>query len=217
MSINPRTPGPPLICVIDKLMAFSKKDDKLIPQKLLYDSRLIRTRDGDYYLCLNTFKETIAFQSEIQALEHKAQRGVISLDPGVRTFMTGYDPSGKVYQWGNQDMSRICKLGVSYDQLQQKISRTSNHGSRYRMHKAGRRIQERIRNLVDETHKKLALFLCHNYRAIVIPEFNSSDMAKRWRRKISSKTVRQMLGTLSLQTASSQQTTRISLVQSDCL
>lgn len=62
---------------------------------------------------------------------------------------------------------------------------------RYKLRKAGRRIQEKIRNLVNELHKQLALFLCRNYRVTLLPKFEISQMIKRFNRRISRKTVRQ--------------------------
>ena len=121
---------------------------------------------------------------------------MISLDPGVRTFMTGYDPSGTIYKWGHNDMNRICKLAIHYDKIQSKCSQRAplvTHHYRYKLRKAGRRIQEKIRNLVDELHKKLALFLCRNYKVILLPKFDVSQMMKRFHRRISRKTVRQMV------------------------
>jgi len=45
---------------------------------------------------------------------------VISLDPGVRTFMTGYDPSGTAVEWGKNDIGRVYRLCHAYDKLQSK-------------------------------------------------------------------------------------------------
>lgn len=180
------------------LCASSIQEDFKIPKKLLYDSRLTRTRLGKYFLCIPSHKPNIyerwKTDGKVTALmEAKEPHSIISLDPGVRTFLTGYDPSGKLFQWGHKDMSRVCKLAKHYDQLQSKISKAKNHGSRYRMRKAANRIQLRIRNLVDEVHKKLALFLVKNYQIVILPHFNAKDMVKRFARRISSKVVRQML------------------------
>lgn len=42
---------------------------------------------------------------------------MIALDPDVRTFMTGYDPSGIAVEWGKNDigqLSHVCdKLQVN--------------------------------------------------------------------------------------------------------
>ena len=44
-----------------------------------------------------------------------------------------------------------------------------------------------------EVHKRLAKWLCENYRCVLIPEFKTSQMVRRDQRKLRSKTVRQML------------------------
>ena len=43
---------------------------------------------------------------------------VILLDPGVRTFMTGYNPSGQIIKWDNGDIDKVFKLFKKYDKLQ---------------------------------------------------------------------------------------------------
>src|SRR5947209_17139018 len=56
------------------------------------------------------------------------------------------------------------------------------------------RIHKKIRNLVDECHRKFARWLCENYHVILLPEFKTKDMVKRGSfRKIHSKTARQMM------------------------
>ena len=157
--------------------------------KLSYDARLVRTRDRKYYFCI----PRLIPQRDSQAPSNNPY-GIISLDPGVRTFMTGYDPTGKVYKWGHGDMNRICKLAIHYDQIQSRCTQKEvRHHFRYKLRKAARRIQEKIRNLVNELHKQLALFLCRNYRVILLPKFETSQMMKQFNRRISRKTVRQMV------------------------
>jgi len=53
---------------------------------------------------------------------------VISLDPGVRTFMTGYDTSGTAVEWSKNDIGRVYRLCHAYDKLQSK--RDQIHGKR---------------------------------------------------------------------------------------
>src|SRR5438067_12551609 len=57
------------------------------------------------------------------------------------------------------------------------------------------RIRKKIRNLVDECHRKFARWLCENHHVVVLlPEFKTKDMVKRGSfRKIHSKTARQMM------------------------
>lgn len=129
-------------------------------------------------------------------------KGVISLDPGVRTFMTGYDPQGKTYEWGKGDMSRITRLAISSDKLISIINNKESiknkntkmkHKERYSLQKAYLRINQKIRRLVNDMHEKLSRWLVDNYRVIVLPEFNVSSMIKKGNRKIRNKTARSMV------------------------
>jgi putative transposase len=61
------------------------------------------------------------------------------------------------------------------------------------MRKAIIRMRLRIRHLVDEVHWKSIRFLVDNFKNIIIPNFQVSQMVKRANRKIRSNTVRQML------------------------
>jgi hypothetical protein len=45
-------------------------------------------------------------------------------------------------------------------------------------------VLERIRHKINEAHNKLALFLCRNYRVILIPTFEVSSMIRRGERKL---------------------------------
>ncbi|EGJ30865.1 MULTISPECIES: IS200/IS605 family element transposase accessory protein TnpB [Moorena] len=61
------------------------------------------------------------------------------------------------------------------------------------MRKAARRIIIIIQNLINELHHKAARFLVNNFDVILLPTFETSEMAKKGSRKIRSKTVRNLL------------------------
>ncbi|WP_293336947.1 transposase [Microcoleus sp. CAWBG58] len=117
--------------------------------------------------------------------------GIIALDPGVRTFMTGFD-GNKFIEWGGGDMGRIARLCQHLDNLMSRISQAQKR-RRKRMRQAAHRMRIRIRNLVDECQKQTACYLTSNYRIIFLPTFESSQMVAKARRKIRSKTARAML------------------------
>ena len=86
---------------------------------------------------------------KFSVVEEKKGAGIISLDPGVRTFMTGYNPSGEAIEWGKGDINRIYRLCLHYDRIQ--IERDSIHGKENRYISsvdAMLRIHKKIRNLV---------------------------------------------------------------------
>ena len=61
------------------------------------------------------------------------------------------------------------------------------------MHRAANRMRLRIENLVSELHRQAARFLVNNFDVILLPGFETSEMVERGRRKIRSKTVRNLL------------------------
>ena len=153
------------------------KSNEIIPKKLNYTSRLKKTQLNKYYLCI---PEPLNQVGENQALGN-----MIFIDPGVKTFLTGYDPSGRIIQWGEKDIGVIARLQHYKNKLQSKIKLQSGNkidqresvymfksSKRYKMSKAILRINERIYNLVNELHKKLSLWLVENYQYIFIPRLN---------------------------------------------
>lgn len=164
------------------------KSSETLPEKLDFDTRLQRTNLGHFYLCLLS---DIEIKSDNQAPKIK---NIISLDPGVRTFITGYDPNGSIYEWGKNNMKRLFKLGCKADKIKSLINGDRiKHMTRYRLRKKVLLIFKRIKDLVDTLHKNLAKWLCENYHYILIPKFNSSGMVRRKERKINNKTVRNIL------------------------
>jgi putative transposase len=156
-----------------------------------HDARLQQTRDGRFHLCIP--KPTVVVSDSQAPTSQWANDGVVALDPGVRTFMTGFDALGNVFEWGPGDVQRICRLQHHLDRLHNRIREPSRpHRSRYNMRKAASRLQNRISQLVDEMHRKLCKWLCENYRVIFLPKFEIRRMVKKGQRKLSRRTVRSL-------------------------
>lgn len=146
------------------------------------DSRLT-CESGRWFLCLS-YTESAAYSSENQAR-------VVSLDPGVRTFITYYSETscGKI---GLQAFNRIHSLCRHLDDLYSRISKATGK-RKYRMRRAANRLKWKIKDLIDEMHHQTAAFLCKNFDVIFLPTFDVSEMVTKAKRKIRSKTVRNML------------------------
>ncbi|GBC05058.1 hypothetical protein RclHR1_00600021 [Rhizophagus clarus] len=153
------------------------KSAEPLPNKLEYDSRLVVNQLGEFYLCI---PRPLEIRAENQGpMFQKEGSEVISLDPGVRTFMTGYDPSGMAVEWGKNDIGRIYRLCHAYDKLQSKrdqIHGKRNKQKRYRLRHVMLQIYKKIRCLVNDCHYKLVKWLCENYYIILLPEFRTQEM-----------------------------------------
>ena len=150
--------------------------------ELIMDSHLI-WRAGKFYLATPFRQQRVPFGEN--------QAHVVAIDPGVRTFATFYSDisCGEI---GSGDFSRIQRLAFYMDDL---ISRMATAGKQQKkaMRKALARMQDKMKNLIDELHHKAALFLVKNFDCILLPTFETSQMVGKAGRKIKSKTVRNML------------------------
>ena len=191
------------------------KSAEKIPTVWETESKVIRTREGLYYLVM--MNKVIGTQSgnEVGGNEGDNNNGIrgdnqtsplkaISFDPGVRTFLTGYDPAGVVYHWGEQDMNSIYRLSRCIDRLKSQQSKPSytnrigvvrkiNHKRRTNMKRAEWRLRQRIKNRIDDFHHKCSKWICQNYNIVLLPTFDSKNMVKRGRRRLANKSVRQLV------------------------
>jgi putative transposase len=91
---------------------------------------------------------------------------------------------------GKSDISRIDKLCYHYDKLQSKWSQPeSNHRKRHGCIRAGARMQRRIRNLVDDLHKKQQ----NGLAKITILYFNPNSRPRGWFLKVAGKSAQRLL------------------------
>ena len=137
---------------------------------------------GEYYLVVS---------EQVQPVQTDNQGRMVALDPGVRTFMTFFSESS--FGWlGNNSNLHIQKLCFRLDKLVSKLSSSPSHKKR-RLKKAVSRLRCQIKNLVKELHCKTARFLVDNFDVILLPTFETAQMASKSRRKLRNKSVRQML------------------------
>ena len=140
-------------------------------------------RYGQYHLAV-PYDEKPPPQRENQAR-------VVALDPGVRSFLTWYcaDSVGKIGEGAFFRIQRLC------ERLDDLLSRGAKSPARKRrsMRSAAGRMRIRIENLIRELHRQAARFLVDHFDVILLPAFETSEMVKRGRRRIRSKTARNLL------------------------
>lgn len=119
------------------------------------------------------------------------KNGIISLDPGIRTFLSGVDMF-KTVEIGDKANEFMYPLLKKLDKYISKKTKMKDKNSKRKLTIRILYLRKRIKNLQQELHKKTASWLCKNYKNIIIPDFESKSMSKKTGRKIKSKTVRQM-------------------------
>jgi IS605 OrfB family transposase len=83
---------------------------------------------------------------------------VISLDPGIRKFLVGYDPKGKSVIIGEGASKELTGLLLEIDKNPSQL------------------LWRKVKNLIDELHWKTINYLINNYDTIILPDFRVSQM-----------------------------------------
>lgn len=144
------------------------KTTEVIPDVLSYDTRLVKTPLNKYYLCIQTKK----------IIKCENQANMIFIDPGVKTFLTGYDPSGKIITFGcKENTKRIAILLHFKNRLQRQLKLTSSSKNN-KLRLALLRINKKIYNLISDLHYKTSKWLCENYKYIYLPRLNFHKLKK---------------------------------------
>jgi IS605 OrfB family transposase len=147
----------------------------------------------------NWFTEDDKRNSSQKAYVFKGNR-VIALDPGVRKFLVGYDPTGESIFFGEGANKKISKILYQIDALQSKIKfpeRKDDSGkvkhslSRFfekfeyvnsneytKIRNEMNKKYTKIKNMINELHWKSISFLIKNYDTIIYPDYRVQQMCK---------------------------------------
>jgi putative transposase len=109
--------------------------------------------------------------------------GVVSLDPGVRNFISFYSEvaTGSI---GKGDFNHIYYLCLQLDKIISLMSKEKCRKKK-KLKLAKQKLIWRITDLIDDLHKKTAHFLVTRYDTILIPSFETSEMVTKLNSKVS--------------------------------
>jgi putative transposase len=168
----------------DKYIRIRKRETEKLPVQFEHDCVL--AHDNGAYCIIYT-----STRKEDTHSDHTSN--LISLDPGIRTFQTGFSPEGDAIKMGNFYETGLDNLHNKLDKY--RSLRDKNHGrTRYTLKRRCRNIELQIKNKVFNLHNQIGSFLARNYKTILLPLFGTSVMQKG--SELSS-TVKRRLWTLS--------------------
>jgi putative transposase len=138
---------------------------KIKKNKLLVDHDTKLLTDGKNYFLL------IPMDTSVRKPIND-DKTVIALDPGVRTFQTGYSDT-EVVEFTSRT-EKIEKLHNKIRLLQTLKDKKIRNIKHYRRKLL--RINLRIKNIVDDIHLKTITYLRKNYTDVLLPSFDSQEM-----------------------------------------
>lgn len=146
-----------------------------------YSCRLTKS-NGKFFLM-------VPYIRQVNPIDEKR---VCGIDPGVRTFLSGYDPTGSTFEI-SADNIYLNKKKKTIRELQTKLSKTENKKKRSRIIKKIRNIHSKISNYINCLHHKVSKLLSESYSEILLPTFGTQNMVKKKNRKINATTANNMM------------------------
>ena len=155
------------------------KDKTLKNLTFEHDCRL-QYKHGEWYLIVPI---------DIKCDEEKREKtSMCALDPGGTTFQTTYSETETIKIQQNSEVltSLHAKLDLFQSLRAKKLISSSHYTRRIR------RLHKRLYSLIDELHFKTINYLTKNYNWILLPMFESQDMAMKGFNKKSNRNLIQL-------------------------
>lgn len=127
---------------------------------------------------------------------HKEQASVnprvCALDPGVRTFLSGYDPQGVALDI-SPDQGILYRTKERIERLQARLSSEQNKKTIKWLKKEIRCLHWKIVNRVSDMHHKVSKMLAETYSKILLPKLSVRSLVAKEGRQIGPSTANMLL------------------------
>jgi putative transposase len=156
---------------------------------------ILKTELGEYYFTVIA-KKQLRSDNQVSQFSKLGIDGVISLDPGVRTFMVGYDAHQRqIVNFGERAVDIIRDYNTKIAHMCRKMkNKHLRNKKKMRLRKRIQRLRKTLKNKVRDMHHRISKWLCENYKIILLPKFDVSGMTKKDKRVIGKETVKGMYG-----------------------
>jgi putative transposase len=150
------------------------------------DCKIQKSMFGEYFLI-------IPYKCYPKIIKRKEYVNPVSIDPGVRKYLTTYAPNDQEsYILGNRWSTLITEKSIKLDKLYSKISKKKGK-EKNKIKDQILRIRKKICNLKMELKFQSANFISKKYDLIMIPKLESGKLCIKADRKLKTKTARSLL------------------------
>ena len=136
-----------------------------------HDSKIHHNKQSNLWYFLIPMKHNSTAENQ------GVRKPVVSIDPGVKTFLTLYDPTGEVIKIAHDDMkTKIVPLYRRIDNLASVSTRIKSKRTKRNLSIRMTKLRARIKNWTLDIHTRSALLLVKRYDTVLIPDMNTSRM-----------------------------------------
>ena len=160
-------------------MKQSLKLNKEFLETVNHDFKILHVKKCDlWYICIPK-----QYDVSTRITENQSNPKVISIDPGIKTFLTMYDKNGKVIKIGEGDMkNKLIPMCERVDYLKSVLSKSKGIRKRNLSIRISKEMYK-LKSYLLEIHNKTSLYLSKNYSLILIPNLGKLKMNGRRNRR----------------------------------
>lgn len=139
---------------------------------LEYSIILRSGKKGCYYLAIPKFTE----------IRKKREQRMCAIDPGSRTFLTGYDPEGTIFEIGSKEeiIEKIMKKKKRSEEILIKLSNfRGKRNERYNLKIERLNLEKKTANMMKDCHHKASKWIAENYSHVLLGELRTSNLTKK--------------------------------------
>lgn len=158
----------PNIIKENAFIRLSAREAKKLPSTIDSDFKIFKDHHAWYALFSIPTEPTT---------KNKNRQSIISLDPGQRTFLTGYSPNQDlVVSIGEHVADKVYVLHNKLDTLKSIKDKSKNKKKRNSIKRRLHIINLKIRNLINDMHNQSGSWLSKTFGKILLPTFGTSRM-----------------------------------------
>jgi putative transposase len=151
----------------DSELIIKNRDRRHLPTENMTDCKILY--DGVKYYLVLTIKTNI-----VEKIEGK--KSEIALDPGVRTFQTGFCPEGLAFKFGENQAEQIKYIHNRIDKLNSVLTEKIKSRTKRNIKKRLAKLNRKITLIADNLHNQCGSLLAKNFNTVILPEFGTSKM-----------------------------------------
>ena len=102
------------------------------------------------------------------------RKEAIALDPGTRSFVTGFASDGTIVEWGKGDDEIIKRTLNELADVRKRMARRDGK-RKENLEIMHHRIERHMHNRVNHMHHLLAFYLLCHFKLIILPNFGEND------------------------------------------
>ncbi len=164
----------------NKTLTFFKKYFNNTSIKMKTDLEKLKFTDFEFSCRLNMIGDEFYLNVPyVRKIETTKTNKFCAIDPGVRTFLTGYDQDGFIFEIANKkDLERIYKKKHRISKLQSLLQKETSKCKKDKLKDEIRNLYKKIKNSINDLHHKASKILADSYDEIILPIFKSQEMVK---------------------------------------